>query len=241
MSYFNDFAAGYQMTSGKRERDRDRADKIDQEKLRREFEVGRDVARYKAEQDRQGERINADAKRQFNQNFFSAGEADAGRRYGTSEREAGQTYQSGEGEKGRTFTAGEGEKGRTFTAGESEKGRTFTANEADLGRTLQDDIVNRQLNQAAAQFKATNERQTAADVTRQGLLAQSQWMKANPDSLANQKLSEEVTKLRADNANASAGPLAGGTVPRTITSKAEYDGLKKGDRFVWNGKIGVKN
>ena len=204
MSYFNDFAAGYQMTSGKRERDRDRADKIDQEKLRREFEVGRDVARYKAEQDRQGERINADAKRQFNQNFFSAGEADAGRRYGTSEREAGQTYQSGEGEKG----------------------RTFTANEADLGRTLQDDIVNRQLNQAAAQFKATNERQTAADVTRQGLLAQSQWMKANPDSLANQKLSEEVTKLRADNANASAGPLAGGK-PATEIRPEAIDYLRK--------------
>ena len=219
MSYFNDFAAGYQMTSGKRERDRDRADKIDQEKLRREFEVGRDVARYKAEQDRQGERINADAKRQFNQNYFTSGERAAGENFTTGRDAAQQGY----------------------TKENQTNAQNFTANEADLGRTLQDDIVNRQLNQAAAQFKATNERQTAADVTRQGLLAQSQWMKANPDSLANQKLSEEVTKLRADNANASAGPLAGGTVPRTITSKAEYDGLKKGDRFVWNGKIGVKN
>jgi hypothetical protein len=210
MSYFNDFAAGYQMTSGKRERDRDRADKIDQERLRKEFEIDRDTARYKAEQDRQGERISADAKRQFNQNFFSAGEADAGRRYGTTEREAGQTYQSGEGEKG----------------------RTFTANQADLARTLQDDIVNRQLNQAATQFKATNDRQTAADLTRQGLLAQAQWMKDNPSSLANQKLGEEVTKLRTENANA--GPLPGGKpMPNEypILTPTEAKAAKPGTRY----------
>ena len=230
MSYFNDFAAGYQMTSGKRERDRDRADKIDQERLRREFEVGRDVARYKAEQDRQGERINADAKRQFNQNFFSAGEADAGRRYGTSEREAGQTYRTGEGEKSRTFTAGESEKGRTFTAAQSTADR-------DLRQKLQTET----LNQAAQQFGKTQDYNYANMGLMAGLKAREEEARTNPLSVTNQINNQKLIKLTAENANASAGPLAGGTVPRTITSKAEYDGLKKGDRFVWNGKTGVKN
>ena len=210
MSYFNDFAAGYQMTSGKRERDRDRTDKIDQEKLRKEFEVGRDVARYKAEQDRQGERINADAKRQFNQNYFTSGERAASENFTTGRDAAQQGYTK---------------ENQTNT-------QNFAANEADLGRTLQDDIVNRQLNQAATQFKATNDRQTAADVTRQGLLAQTQWMKDNPNSLANQKLSEEVIKLKADNANA--GPLAGGkpaTGDLPILTPAEAKAAKPGTRY----------
>lgn len=210
MSYFNDFAAGYKMTSDARERNRDRQDKLDQEKLRREFELGRDVERYKQEDF--ARRAGYD-----NQTNQRVGAADAA-------REAA--------ERGYEFTSGEGEKGRIFTGGEGEKGRIFTAKEAALGRTSQDDIVNRQLNQAMEQFKATNERLTAADVTRQGLLAQTQWMKDNPNSLANQKLSQEVTKLTNENANA--GPLPGEKAPAVglpIYTPAEARAAKPGTRY----------
>ena len=113
MSYFNDFAAGYQMTSGKRERDRDRADKIDQEKLRKEFEVGRDVERYKQEDI--ARRAGYD-----NQTNQRVGAADAA-------REAA--------ERGYEFTGGEGEKGRTFTAAQSTADR-------DLRQKLQTETLN---------------------------------------------------------------------------------------------------
>ena len=210
MSYFNDFAAGYQMTSGKRERDRDRADKIDQERLRREFEVGRDVERYKAEQDRQGERISADAKKQFNQNFFSAGEADAGRRYGTSEREAGQTYQSGEGEKGRTFTAAQSTADR------------------DLRQKLQTET----LNQAAQQFGKTQDYNYANMGLMAGLKAREEEARTNPLSVTNQINNQKLIKLTAENANA--GPLTGGkpgTGDLPILTPAEAKAAKPGTRY----------
>ena len=113
MSYFNDFAAGYQMTSGKRERDRDRTDKIDQEKLRREFEVGRDVERYKQE--------------------------DVARRAGydnqTNQRVGGEDFAREQSAGAQAFTGGENEKGRTFTAAQSTADR-------NLRQKLQDETLN---------------------------------------------------------------------------------------------------
>ena len=217
MSYFNDFAAGYQMTSGKRERDRDRTDKIDQEKLRKEFEVGRDVARYKAEQDRQGERINADAKRQFNQNFFTSGERAAGENFTTGRDAAQQGYTK---------------ENQTNT-------QNFAANEADLGRTLQDDIVNRQLSadakkvaQADLQFGKTQDYNYANMGLMAGLKAREEEARTDPLSLTNQINNQKLIKLTAENANA--GPLAGGkpaTGDLPILTPAEAKAAKPGTRY----------
>jgi hypothetical protein len=113
MSYFNDFASGYQMTSGARERNRDRQDKIDQEKLRREFEVGRDVERYKQE--------------------------DSARRAGydnqTNQRVGGEDFAREQSAGAQAFTGGESEKGRTFTAAQSTADR-------DLRQKLQTETLN---------------------------------------------------------------------------------------------------
>ena len=206
MSYFNDFAAGYQMTSGKRERDRDRADKLDQEKLRQDFEIDRDTARYKAEQDRQGERISADAKKQFNQNFFSAGEADAGRRYGTTEREAGQTYQSGEGEKGRTFTGAQNDADRALRA----------------DKNKQDD-------------KHFNDR-INFDLQNMGLMAgfksREQEARADPANPANQLQAEKLAKIKRENAlGADVTPVTPPPAAPPILTPEEAKKAKPGTRY----------
>jgi hypothetical protein len=210
MSYFNDFAAGYQMTSGKRERDRDRQDKIDQEKLRREFEVGRDVERYKQE--------------------------DLGRRAGydnqTNQRVGGEDFAREQSAGAQAFTGGESEKGRTFTAGEGEKGRTFTAAQSTADRDLRQKLQTETLNQAAQQFGKTQDYNYANMGLMAGLKARKEEALGDPNSLANQKLGEEVTKLRTENANA--GPLPGGKpMPNEypILTPAEAKAAKPGTRY----------
>jgi hypothetical protein len=196
MSYFNDFAAGYQMTSGKRERDRDRADKLDQERLRREFELDKDVERYK--QDDIARRAGYD-----NQTNQRVGAADAA-------REAA--------ERGYEFTGGEGEKGRTFTAGEGEKGRTFTAAQSTADRDLRQKLQTDTLNQAAQQFGKTQDYNYANMGLMAGLNARKEDARTDPLSLTNQLNNEKLIKLKAENANA--GPLPGGkATPLELTPK----------------------
>jgi DNA polymerase III epsilon subunit-like protein len=182
MSYFNDFAAGYQMTSGARERNRDRQDKIDQEKLRREFELDKDVERYR--QDDIARRAGYD-----NQTNQRVGAADAA-------REAA--------ERGYEFTGGEGEKGRTASTTQAQLERD-AREVADRRKQKQ---TNRQFNEGVRQFDITNQTQNAANLTRNGLAAAEQMRKDDPNSLANQKLNEQVEKLKRE--NASSGPLPGG-------------------------------
>ena len=85
MSYFQDFASGYQMTSGARERKRDRQDRADQEALRKQFELDRDMERYAQE----------NAGRQAGQEFTAR------------ENDKGRTFTGSEADKGRTFTGAE--------------------------------------------------------------------------------------------------------------------------------------
>ena len=202
MSYFNDFAAGYQMTSGARERNRDRQDKIDQEKLRRQFELDKDVERYR--QDDIARRAGYD-----NQTNQRVGAADAA-------REAA--------ERGYEFTGGEGEKGRTFTAGEGEKGRTFTAAQSTADRDLRQKLQTETLNQAAKQFGQRLDLDTQNMGLMAGLNARKQDALTDPLSLTNQLNNEKLIKLRAD--NASAGPLAGGK-PGTEIRPEAIDYLRK--------------
>lgn len=101
MSLGNDFIGGFQATRAIREKRLDRDQQSALEKARRDLELERDLKRGQLERDLQGERITADAKKQFNQNFFAAGERDAQNRYGTSEREATQTRAATESAKDR--------------------------------------------------------------------------------------------------------------------------------------------
>ena len=186
MSYFNDFAAGYQMTSGARERNRDRQDKIDQEKLRREFEVGRDIERYKQE--------------------------DVARRAGydnqTNQRVGGEDFAREQSAGAQAFTGGENEKGRTFTGTESEKGRTFTAAQSTADRNLRQKLQDETLNQAAQQFGKTQDYNYANMGLMAGLKAREEEARTNPLSVTNQINNEKLIKLRSD--NAPAGALPGG-------------------------------
>ena len=210
MSYFNDFAAGYQMTSGKRERDRDRADKIDQEKLRREFELGRDVERYKQED--VARRAGYD-----NQTNQRVGAADAA-------REAA--------ERGYEVTGGEGEKGRTFTGTENEKGRTFTAAQSTADRDLRQKLQTETLNQAAQQFGKTQDYNYANMGLMAGLKAREEEARTNPFSVTNQINNQKLIKLTAE--NASSGPLPGGkpgTGDLPILTPAEAKAAKPGTRY----------
>jgi hypothetical protein len=210
MSYFNDFAAGYQMTSGKRERDRDRADKIDQEKLRREFELSRDVERYKQE--------------------------DLGRRAGydnqTNQRVGGEDFAREQSAGAQAFTGGESEKGRTFTAGEGEKGRTFTAAQSTADRDLRQKLQTETLNQAAQQFGKTQDYNYANMGLMAGLKAREEDARADPLSMANQLNNQKLIKLTNENANA--GPLPGGKdAPNDmpILTPTEARAAKPGTRY----------
>jgi hypothetical protein len=224
MSYFQDFASGYQMTSGARERKRDRQDRADQEALRKQFELDRDMERYAQE---------------------NAG------------RQSGQEFTARENEKGRTFTGSEAEKGRTFTGAEAEKGRTFTGAESAADRALRKDLQNQQLDQAARQFATTNDREYQNMGLMAGFKSREDARQADPASMANQLANEKLIDLRRRNSEADAPLGAPGAPkaptapaapksglksgPKPITSQAEHNALEKGERFIWNGRTGVKN
>ena len=121
MSLGQDFLSGYQMTSGARERKRDRQDRLDQEALRKQFELDRDMERYAQE----------NAGRQAGQEFTAR------------ENDKGRTFTAAEADKGRTFTGSEADKGRTFTGAEAAADRA-------LRQKLQDDNLNQAAKQFAA-------------------------------------------------------------------------------------------
>jgi hypothetical protein len=220
MSYFQDFASGYQMTSGARERKRDRQDRADQEALRKQFELDRDMERYAQE----------NAGRQAGQEFTAR------------ENDKGRTFTGSEADKGRTFTGSEADKGRTFTGAEAAADRA-------LRKDLQNQQLDQAAKQFAttndreyqnmglmAGFKS-REDERRADPT------------SVPNQLANEKLidlkrrnSEAGAPLGTPGAPAApAAPAAPKSGPKPITSKAEYDALPIGTRFSWNGRTGVKN
>lgn len=228
MSYFQDFASGYGITSGARERKRDRADKLDQEALRKQFELDRDMERYAQE--------NAGRQAGFDNQ--------------TNQRVGAEDFTREQSARSEEFTAGEKSKDRSFSADESSKGRVFTGSESAADRTLRKDLQNQQLDQAAKQFAATNDRENIFGAAHLGLTARTQdWREnpANPENKWRDARADQVVENSAPIAapGAPAAPtapkLAPNSAPKTITSKADYDALPLGTRFVWNGRNGVKN
>jgi len=231
----NYFASGLQdgfrigADSYQRRKDRDQQNELekarrDQEALRKQFELDRDMERYAQE---------------------NAG------------RQSGQEFTARENEKGRTFTGSEADKGRTFTGAEADKGRSFTGAESAADRALRKDLQNQQLDAAAKQFgeRIDFDRQNMGLMA--GFKSREDARQADPASMANQLANEKLIDLRRRNSEADAPLGAPGAPkapaapaapksglksgPKPITSQAEHNALEKGERFIWNGRTGVKN
>lgn len=182
MSLGQDFLSGYSTTSGARERKRDRADKISQEALRKQFELDRDAERYKQE--------------------------DLGRR-------AGFDNQTAQRIGGEDFTGRENEKGRTHGTNERMATQGFTAEQAAADRALRQKLQDDSLNQAAAQFAKTNDREYQNMGLMAGFKARDEEARLDPNNPATQLNAERLAKLKRENAEATGAVTTPTATPAT--------------------------
>jgi hypothetical protein len=171
-------------------KDRDQQSAL--EKARRELELDRDLKRQKFEQGMQGERITADAAKQFAEQNWRSGE-----------RKDTQGFQSGERVATQGFQSGERKGTQDFQRGESAADRAAR-------KAAQDDT----LNQAAKQFSQKLDFDYQNMGLGAGMKARELETRYNPDSTTAQLNAERLTKIKRENAEAADDPL------RSTTSTA---------------------
>lgn len=193
--------------------------KFEQEENQRRIdaELNRDVKRSGLDRALQNDRLVADAQRLFDT-----------QKYGTSEREATQAFGTGErlGRQG-------------FEAGERGLDRGLTRTEGAANRLSHEGIAGGTLAQRKAEFEAT----LPLEKTRVATGVRHQDMLENPDSPTNR-----IAAARVLNAGNEIDLNAGGAwklkpvppaTPTVITSEAEFNKLKSGDKFIYKGRSGT--
>jgi hypothetical protein len=156
------FATGAEAREKKKDRKQRDAEREAEKALRLEMDA-RLTEREKA---LQGDRITADAKRQFSDQAFRGIEADKGRVFSREERIGGQGYQSEEADKGRAFQG-----------------------VRDVAQRLHEkDTLKTKLDQDAAQFKESTGLNTAA----LGLKTQDALWDRNPDNPKNKVMGAQA-------------------------------------------------
>jgi|GEM_PF-5528399 len=211
---------------------RDQQDKL--EGLRRQLELDRDTARYKNEKDRQDAQLLQNAG-QFDKRL-DLDTQNMGLNAGFKNRDQAQTD-------------------RRLDQDASQFGQRLDLDTQNMGlnagfKNRDQEHADKVLDQAAKQFGMTNDREYALGGAHLGLQAGAQAWKENPENPENKWRSERAAQVEemtrpfappgAPAAPTGAKP-APNSAPKVITSKADYDALQKGERFVWNGKNGVKN
>jgi hypothetical protein len=224
---------GFAIGADARQKKKDRAQRDAEREAEKALRLEMDARLTEREKALQGDRITADAKRQFSDQAFRGIEADKGRVFSREERIGGQGYQSEEADKNRGFQ-----------------------NIRDVAQRLHEkDTLKAKLDQDAAQFTQTAGLSQAG----LGLKAQDALWDRNPENPKNKVMGAqakyygskdpifedegpEMTAFGQQQAGRREGAMAvpGGKQPRTITSQAEYDRLPPRTRFIWNGEIGVK-
>lgn len=206
MNYFaSGLENGLRIGADAYQRRKDREQQSALDKARRDLELERDLKRGQLERDLQGERISADAKKQFNQNFFAAGERDAQNRYGTGERIGSQDFTAGQNAAQRALQKEHTDRTLNQAAEQFTKRLDFDQQNMGLGAGLKareletrndPDGMNAQLNaerlKKLKRENADNETVTpgvtpgGAAAPRKALTAQDSaalaWAKANPNS-----------------------------------------------------------
>lgn len=189
MSLGQDFLAGFQTTSGARERKREREEKIEQEQLRKQFELDRDAERYRQE--------------------------DLGRRAGfdnqTNQRIGGEDFAREQSASGYEFSGSEKQKDRTLTSTEAAADRA-------LRQKLQDDTLNQAAKQFATKTDFDYQNMgLMAGLKNRELEARND--PANLSAQLNAERLAKLKRENADASSTPTAPTApGATKPRSLLS-----------------------
>jgi len=211
---------GFAIGAAGREKKRDREERERLEKARRDLELERDATRYKSERELQNERLVADAKKQFSQQGFTAGEAD----------------------KDRGFRSGESQKEREARIGLQTGAQGFQGTQAELERAARAAALDKDLAQRKTQFDA----ELPLKGAQVGIQSRAQEWNESPNNPYNVLRDEQGRAIRLNNepltpATGAAADAPGNVPELPILSPEQARAQPPGTRYrTIDGRIMVR-